>query len=141
MHWIAQSMIATFCFATIILLLSQLAKFGINTTVINFYFFTFSAVGFLCFGLVVQRASLVFPSRAVVIFAVLGCISVVGNHFAMQAISTAPNPGLVRSVQSMEVVLVTIGGIFLYRAKLEPAHLLGISLMVLGLILITYKNQ
>lgn len=141
MNWVVQSIIATFCFATIILLLSQLAKFGINTTVINFYFFTFSAVGFLCFGLVVQRASLVFPSRAVAIFALLGCISVVGNHFAMRAVASAPNPGLVRSVQSMEVVLVTIGGIFLYRAKLELSHLLGIGLMILGLMLIAYKSQ
>lgn len=141
MHWIAQTMIATVCFAAVILILSQLARLGISTTIINFYFFVFTAAGFVFFGLVVQRTSLAFPVHALSLFTALGCLSVVANHFAISAISTAPNPGLVRTVQSLEAVFVTIAAIFLYKARIEPRQILGIGLMIVGLVLISYRNS
>lgn len=140
MSWLAQAIIATLCFAVMILLFSQLTQLGIQTTVINFYFFAFSAVGFLFVGLVVQKTPLVFPIQSLALFLALGCISVVANYFALSAISNAPNPGLVRTVQSMEAVFVTIGAVFLYNAKVEPRQAIGIILMLLGLFLISYRS-
>src|SRR5262245_35145848 len=140
MHWLAQAMIATIGFAVLILLVTHLTQLGINPTVINLYLFIFSTIGFSFYGLVIQRTSLAFPAHTLPTFIALGCIAVIANSSAVNALSSAPNPGLVRTVQSMEAVVVTIAAIFIYKAKIEPRQVIGILLMISGLFLVSYKS-
>lgn len=135
--WLQFTLIASLCFSSMSLLFRKLADFGTNTETINVFFFAGATVAL---WLLAQwrRAPLSLPTPAIPWLVLTILIAVAANHCSISAFRNAPNVGLVTAFRSLDVVLVTTGSIlFLGTAAVSLTQLLGITLCIVGVLLLS----
>lgn len=135
-NWLAYSFVAMISFVVMILLFKKLTVMEPKTEVINFYFFLFTAVAFFFFA-IIKKVQLEFPSKSLPLFILIAIIAVIANYASVSAIRSAPNPGYVRGIQTLEVVIITIAALFLFKSEITPIKFIGILLSVCGVILLS----
>lgn len=136
MNWIIYSAISTLSFTGVVLLFKKLTEFDMKVEIINLYVFILTALTFLCFALF-KKSPLQIAANSWHWFILLAIFAFFGNYYSLAALQTAPNPGYVRAIKSLEIVLVTAGSIMLFSSSISYRAMLGIFLTMGGLYLIT----
>ena len=135
MTWFTESIISMFCFAGITLTLRALTETGLKSEVINFYFFLFTAIGFLPIVLI-RETRVSIPASSLPLFVLLTIIALGANYFSLTAIAKAPNPGYVPAIQTFRIVVITLASIALFGSEITVKKAVGIVLSLVGVILL-----
>lgn len=137
--WMLSAFIASLCFSSMTLLFRKLADLGTNTESINIFFFALATVA-LWSTAQLRHISLSVPSggwRWLILAAIL---AVGANHFSITALRSAPNPGYVTALRSIDIAMVTIGSALLLGVSIHPLKLLGIGLCIAGVWVMGLSN-
>jgi len=136
MNWIYYSIITVFSFTMMSLIFKKLTMLEPKTEIINFYFFFFSTLA-ISGSLFLRQIKFRIQSNTIPLFLLLALIAVFGNYASISAIRLAPNPGYVKGIQTLEVVLLTIASYFLFRSEITVTKVIGAILAVCGVILLS----
>ena len=136
MNWVVASFLSMFSFAIMILILRKVTELKLMPEVVNFYFFLFTAIGFLCFVLL-RRAPLTLSAGALPFFILVAAVAVAANFYSITAIAAAPNPGYVRGIEALSAAVITLAALYLFGAEINSLKLVGIGFSVVGVILIS----
>lgn len=136
MNWVVFSIISTAAFAGITLVLKKLTQSTLSSEIINFYFFLVTAGAFLLFALY-KKTPVKADSSTWIWFGLLAGFAFVANYYGVTALKAAPNPGYVRAIQTLQIVLVTIAGIYLFDSAISAKTIAGIILAVFAVYLIS----
>ena len=136
MNWIFAAIISSIAFAGIPLLLKKLTQYSLTSEIINFYFWLITSMTFLAFA-IYRKSSFKIDKGSLVWFLVLSVVAFFANYFSIIALKLAPNPGYVRAIQSANIVLITVSSIFLFGSTISIKTILGITLILGGLYLLT----
>jgi len=78
------------------------------------------------------------PAIILMLAAVLGFI---GNLFAIRALGDAPNPAYASAIASVNVAVVAVMSVFLFKSELNVIKVLGIFLCIAGVVLLSIKTK
>ncbi|MCJ7703436.1 MAG: EamA family transporter [Anaerolineales bacterium] len=135
-NWIYYSLITVISFTMMSLIFKKLTTLEPKSEIINFYFFFFSTLA-ISISLFFRQTKFRIPTKTLPLFLLLAIIAVFGNYASISAIRLAPNPGYVKGIQTLEVVLLTIASYFLFRSEITVAKVIGAILVVGGVILLS----
>lgn len=129
--WIGSTLAASFCFSAMTLLFRKLADLGTNTESINVFFFAGATVALWLFArsrqVVLSLSSSALPWLLLTVGLAVG-----SNYFSISALRNAPNPGYVTALRVLDIVIVTMASVILFRLPVTPTKLLGIGLCIAG---------
>lgn len=139
MTWYLYSLAAAVGFGSITLLLTYLSRSNISALAVNTWFWLLTGLIFLLVSLATSAKHLKIQSSAIKWFILLAFIAAATNYFSVKAFQEGPNTGIVRSVMMAQIVVATIGGIYLFHEGVSIKAGLGIILVVIGLLLLLNK--
>ncbi|MEZ4755143.1 MAG: EamA family transporter [Bdellovibrionota bacterium] len=129
--WIIHSLLALIGFTGIYILIKSLTRFEISSIILNFWFFTLTAIGFLVLAFN-KKEILSVPKASLPFFLLLTLSAVFGNYYSVKAYQIAPNPGYVAAIISSAVIFLTIFSIFAFGSELTWLKGFGILLTTTG---------
>src|SRR3990167_6502831 len=136
MAWVFYSLIAAVGFGIISLILTHLSRAKISPLIVNTWFWSATPLIFLTISLITSPKQMKVQANALKWFALLSFVAVITNLFSVKALQVGPNTGLVRSIQMAQIVVATLGGIYLFHEGVSPKAVIGIVLVIVGIILI-----
>lgn len=131
MNWLGYSLLAMLGFSGVIVFLKALTDTGLKSEVINFYFFSIVALGFLAL-MKLKGTSATLSGNSLRLFPGLGVVAVFANYYSLRAYESAPNPAFVGGIQTLSLVFVGVVSIWLFGAELTVGKFLGLLLCVFG---------
>ena len=150
--WIGKSIIAIFCFmpASIAIVFFK-RNYGIKPEAMLVWYFLGITIGS---GLILPRPNILenkdfFLNIPLFIMIILGIVfGTSSNTLLFQAISMASNAGLPLAIVNIHALVTFLTMIFLAwwlpgyfeKAQFHPAHLIGIILILVGVLLIALKR-
>lgn len=66
--------------------------------------------------------------------------SFAGNYFGLNAVRQAPNVGYVTAIGTLSIIITTIFSIVIFKHSLTVNGIIGICFVVIGIILISFKE-
>lgn len=139
MAWVVYSFIAAIGFGIISLLLTYLSRQNMSSLVVNTWFWVTTALIFLITSLATSAKQLKIHATTLKWFILLALIAVATNYFSVKALRSGPNTGMVRSIQLAQIIIATLGGVYLFHDSITARAGIGIALVVVGLILVVNK--
>lgn len=112
-------------------LFRKLADLGTNTDSINVFFFAGATLALWLFARS-RQVVLSLPAPALPWLLLTVGLAVEANYFSISALRNAPNLGYVTALRVLDIVIVTVASVILFRLPVAPAKLLGIGLCIAG---------
>lgn len=135
--WFGYALLGGICFG-LHAILTQLTLTKVFTPmVVNTYFFSLGTVILWVYSAVTKEIP-VPDSRTVVKLLLLAVVAVVGFWSLFKGYGLAPNPGYVRVVFSVNVIVAFALSLLLFDATVNVVSLVGIALMIAGTVLLAF---
>lgn len=135
MDWFYYAIIAMISLSIVFILIRKLCDIGLDSGAIFFYNTIMAAVIMVGY-IFINRTQLKTSTTGVIILVVLALFLVLGNIFLIKAIATAPNPGYALAINSVQVLIVAVAAIFLFKSEFTFIKAAGALLAVIGVILL-----
>ena len=131
MNWITQTFIAVALYCVNTLLLRALTDSGVRSDIINLGLAVVAIPIFA--GLIISSGSPSLPSqKSLWILVAAGTAFAVGNYFIVNALGNSPNPGFVRGVQALQILIVSVAAVPLYGSPFTLSKAFGGILCIVG---------
>jgi drug/metabolite transporter (DMT)-like permease len=135
MNWYILSIIAMVSFAIVFLLIKKLTVMKVDSSMIYFYNSAIAAVIVLLY-LFYDKISLNVTTNVFLILLAISIFAVIGNLAMLKSISISPNPGFSLAITNLDILLVAITAIFLFKSQFTLVQGLGMFFAVIGIILL-----
>lgn len=139
MAWVFYSFIAAVGFGVIALLLTYLSRSHMSSLIVNTWFWTITAAIFILTSLLTAPKQIKIQGTFIKWFVLLAVVAVITNFFSVKALQVGPNTGIVRSIQMIQIIVATLGGIYLFHEGITIKTGFGIGLVVSGVLLLINK--
>lgn len=137
--WVIYAIIAAVGFGAISLLITYISRGGVESIILNAWYFLIASIMFLLIALATSAHKLKLHSSSIKWIVLLSVVAVVTNYFSVKALQSGPNTGIVRALLMIQILVAALGGIYLFHQGITGRAGIGIALVVGGLLLIVFK--
>jgi uncharacterized membrane protein len=135
--WFAYALLGGVCFGLHAILTQLTLTKEFTPMVVNTYFFSLGTVILWVYSALTKETA-VPDSRTAVKLLLLALLSVIGFWSLFKGYGLAPNPGYVRAVFSVNVIVAFVLSLLLFDATVNVVSMLGIALVIVGTVLLAF---
>jgi len=135
-NWFVYALLGMVFFSGMILIFKKLVVAGLKPNVILFFIFTFGMLFYLT-DIIYNKTSISINYYFLGFLILAAFLSYLGNLLYVKSLSTAPNPGYTTAINSLQIILITIGSFLLFGSGISAKNIVGIVLGLIAIILLT----
>ena len=135
MNWVLYALLGMVFFSGMNLIFKRLTA-DLKPNVLLLFIFIFGALFYLIDS-VYTKTSLNLNYKLVLLLLAAAFLSYLGNLFYVKSLSLSPNPGHSAAINSLQIILITIGAVFLFGSEITIKNLIGIMLGIIAIILLS----
>ena len=136
MKWFGFSALSAILMALAALASKYVLNRGVKESLLLFWGFIFGAL-LMAVYMIYKKEPVKIEIAPLAIVILVITVSLLGNYFYFRAINLAPNPGYAAAVSSLNVVVVTVLSLFLFKSELTPIKGLGVALAAVSVFLLS----
>ncbi len=136
MKWLELSLLSAFLMAGVTLASKYVLARGVKESLLLFWGFVFGAVIMAAY-ILYKKQPVKAEISSLVLIALVITVALLGNYFFFKAINLAPNPGYAAAISSLNVVIVTVLSLLLFKSELTPIKGLGVVLAAVSVFLLS----
>lgn len=135
-NWFALAFISAFFFGVQTILTKVVLERGLSSSLITTYFFSITSVFLWIYIFITQRV--ILPHTSVFwLLLLIGIVALISNLTLFKSYQLADNPGYVRAISSLGILIVFVLALFTFDLKFNVMSGLGILLITVGTIILS----
>ncbi len=136
-NWFSLALISAFFFGVQTLFTKVVLNTGLSSSLVTAYVFTITSIFLWVYVFFTQKIAL--PSTQVSwVFVIMGVIALISNLTLFRSYQLTANPGYVRAVSSLSILITLLISLFVFHLKLNFASAAGAVLVTAGTILLAF---
>ncbi|GEM_PF-2787973 len=136
MNWFILASLSMVCFTIIYLLTKKLTTSNLSSTVIYAYPSLIIAIMLVIYLSLTNNFTPITGGQ-IWIIVIISVLAIAGNIFLTQSIRSSPNPGYSLAISGLDIVLVTLISITLFKSEFNSLKILGVILAIVSIVLLS----
>jgi len=138
MMWFIYALIAMVSFTVMILSFNKIGLLGMSSETTIMYYSIFAAL--LVFVYVISTKIPLSMTKYMLIFLIIAVVfGTIGNIFLLKSMQISPNPGYPVAIAGLQILLITVASVFLFKSEITLVKGIGILFALIGIVLLGWK--